>query len=78
MISIGANMNGCFVVDVIQDLANINALVNSFFNDEKKTTLWMNTPNPLLGGQVPNDMIFQRRTEKLRGFIETTLAGNRP
>lgn len=71
-------MNGCFVVDVIQDLANISALVNSFFKDEAKTTIWLNTPNPLLGGQVPNDMIFQRRTDKLRCFIENQLAGNHP
>lgn len=66
----------CFIVDVIQDLSNISALVNSFFNDEEKTTLWLNTPNPLLGGQFPTDMIFQGHTENLRGFIESQLAKN--
>ncbi len=71
-------MLSCFVVDVIQDLANISSLVNSFFNDEEKTTLWMNTRNHLLGDQIPYEMIFNRRTAKLRDFIQSQLSQNFP
>lgn len=63
----------CFIIDVIQDLANVSRLVNTYFNDEEKTTAWMNASNPLLGNQVPTDMIFARRTEKLKSFIEEQL-----
>lgn len=71
-------MFSCFVVDVIRDLQDISALVNTFFKDEEKTTLWLNTPNPLLGGQVPHHMIMQGRAAKLRLFIENQLEGNHP
>lgn len=70
------NQNEPFIITVIQDLSNISRLVNTFFQDEKKTTLWMNTENPLLGNQEPVNMIFSGRTEKLRIFIENSLEGN--
>ncbi len=41
-------MLGCYVIDTIRDLTDISELVNTFFNDEEKTTIWMNTANPLL------------------------------
>jgi hypothetical protein len=75
---LGVGMSSCFVVDVIRDLNDISALVNTFFKDEEKTTLWLNTPNPLLGGQIPHQMIMQRRTAKLRLFIENQLGGIHP
>jgi uncharacterized protein (DUF2384 family) len=67
-----------FVVDVLRDLHDISALVDTFFKNEEKTTLWLNTPNPLLGNQVPVEMIFKGRTEKLRNFIDGQLAQNFP
>lgn len=70
--------NEPFIITVIQDLSNISHLVNTHFNDEKKTTLWMNTENPLLGNQEPVEMIFKGRTEKLRKFIVSQLEGNLP
>ncbi len=71
-------MFSCFVVDVLRDLNDISALVNTFFKDEEKTTLWLNTPNPLLGNQIPHQMIMQGRTDKLRMFIKNQLEGNHP
>jgi len=67
-----------FIITVITDLSNVSQLVNTFFNDEKKTTVWMNTPNPLLGNQEPVEMIFAGRTEKLVNFIDSQLGGNLP
>ena len=67
-----------FIITVIQDLSNVSQLVNTFFKDEKKTTLWMNTSNPLLGDQEPIEMIFAGRTEKLIDFIINQLGGNLP
>jgi hypothetical protein len=65
-----------FIINIIQDMANISFLVNTYFNDEKKTTQWLNTENPLLGNQEPVQMIFAGRTEKLKNFIEQQLLGN--
>lgn len=67
-----------FIITVIQDLSNISHLVNTHFKDNEKTTLWMNTENPLLGNQEPVEMIFKGRTAKLRKFIESQLEGNMP
>ncbi len=67
-----------FIIQIIQDLANVSILVNSHFNDEKKTTQWLNSENPLLGNTSPADMIFQGRTEKLKLFIKNQLEGNHP
>lgn len=68
-------MHSCFDTSVNEDLVNITALVDTYFNNKKKTSLWMLTPNPLLGGQVPKEMIIQRRTNRLRRFIQTQLYG---
>lgn len=68
--------NEPFIITVIQDMANISALVNKFFKDEKKTTQWLNTKNPLLGDVEPIEMIFAGRTEKLRDFITNQLNEN--
>lgn len=70
--------NEPFIITVIQDLANISSLVNTFFKDNEKTTVWLNTENPLLGNQEPVEMIFKGRTSKLRKFIESQLEGNLP
>ena len=67
-----------FIITVIQDVAHVSSLVNTFFRDDKKTTQWLNTSNPLLGGQEPIEMIFKGRTEKLVDFINNQLEGNLP
>lgn len=59
-----------FIITVIQDLANVSALVNTHFKDKKKTSQWMNSENPLLGGKEPVEMIFKGRTKKLINFIK--------
>ncbi len=64
------------IIQAITDLANISQLINSHFDDEQKTTLWLNTENPLLGGQEPIEMILKGRAEKLQDFITTQLKGN--
>ena len=65
-----------FIITVIQDLANISALVNTHFQNNEKTTQWMNTENPLLDGKEPVEMIFSGRTEKLLEIINTNLKNN--
>ena len=63
---------------ILQDLTSISELVNSFFKDDAKTTLWLNTENPLLGNQKPINMVFLGRTKKLEVFIKNQLKGNTP
>lgn len=67
-----------FIITVIQDMSNVSRLVNTFFKDEKKTTQWLNTKNPLLGEQEPIEMIFKGRTDKLLKFIQNQIEGNSP
>lgn len=52
--------------------------VNSFFKNQSKTRVWMETENPGLGGVTPIDMIAMGRYQKLMDFIENCLEGNRP
>lgn len=51
-------------------------LVANFFHDETKTILWFSTPNPLLGGMSPKEMIRIGRFKKLLNFIQTALEEN--
>lgn len=54
-------------------------LVRSFFDgDRSKTRLWFTTPNPMLGGIKPNDLLGLGRHDKLLKFIRAQLAENRP
>jgi hypothetical protein len=53
-------------------------LVNSYFEDEKKTSEWFFTENPLLGGVSPDQMIKLGRFEKLKTFVKQQLEGNSP
>lgn len=59
-----------FVIQVITDLANVTNQVNSHFNDEKKTTQWLNSVNSLLKNKTPTELIFEGRIEELKIFIE--------
>jgi len=53
------------------------ALVVRFFNgDEEKIKAWFSTPNPLLGGISPIDMILWGDEDKLLDFIKRQLRGN--
>ena len=63
-------------MQTIMDLIEVSNMVNEFFKNEEKTTIWLNTINPLLGNQIPIDMILAGRTEKLKNFIETQLNEN--
>jgi hypothetical protein len=51
-------------------------LVGSFFQDQQRTMLWFQIPNPLLGGITPRDMIRIGRFKKLLNFIQTALDEN--
>ena len=52
-------------------------LVANHFKDEKKTVLWFQTPNPMLGNVSPREMIIAGRFRKLLKFIQTALEKNR-
>lgn len=47
-----------------------------FKGDKKKTDLWFDTKNPLLGNVSPNEMIRAGRRDKLISFIENQLSEN--
>ncbi len=51
-------------------------LVGSFFQDEQKTMLWFQIPNPLLGNISPKQMIKMGRFKKLLNFIQNALSEN--
>jgi uncharacterized protein (DUF2384 family) len=52
--------------------------VFEIFKDEVKTFLWFGTPNPMLGGCKPIDMVLRGREEKLIQFIEGCRRQNAP
>lgn len=57
--------------------AEAQSLVLAFFKgDEKKTTAWFCTPNPLLGGEEPLDLIRSWRADKVLEFVKTMLVQN--
>lgn len=51
-------------------------LVGGFFENETKTMLWLQTPNPLLSDLSPREMIRTGRFKKLLKLIRTALAEN--
>ena len=52
--------------------------VFKFFDEnEEKYFAWFETPNPLLGGVAPDEMIRCGRVRKLVDFINTSLGENR-
>lgn len=50
--------------------------VNSFFNDYKKSKVWMLAVNPLLGNVSPYSMVRLGRFDKLMTFIYTQIEEN--
>ena len=65
------------LVERIREWATALNLVANFFNDEHKTMLWFQLPNPLLGNMSPRDMIRVGRFNKLLKFIQTALDENK-
>jgi hypothetical protein len=53
----------------LENVANICNLVFQFFNDDVKTKLWFQTPNPMLGNVSPRDMIRLGRYNNLLRFV---------
>jgi hypothetical protein len=65
------------VLEWLQEIANICALVAEHFNgDIRKTALWFKTKNPFLGNISPRDMIRYGRYERLRRFVLEALSAN--
>jgi len=60
----------------ITQWANAINLVGSYFQDENKTMLWFQIPNPQLGGYAPRDLIRLGRFNKLMKFIQIALDEN--
>lgn len=62
------------VLERLTEIATICGLVAQFFQgDELKTALWFKTPNPLLGGMAPRDMVRLGRYQKLHRFVVAAL-----
>lgn len=57
----------------MEAIANICNLVFQFFDDDVKTKLWLQTPNPMLGYTTPRDMIRLGRYNKLLRFVTDAL-----
>jgi uncharacterized protein (DUF2384 family) len=64
------------VKERIVQWANAINLVGNYFQDEAKTMLWFQIPNPQLGGYSPRDLIRLGRFNKLMKFIQTALDEN--
>lgn len=63
--------------DRLREWANLFNLVAQFFKgDAVKTALWFKTPNPMLGGISPRDMIRFGRYQKLLKFILNAISQN--
>jgi len=67
----------------LENIANICNLVFQFFQDDVKTKLWLQTPNPMLGNVSPRDMLRFGRYSKLLRFVtqameEGGVSGERP
>ena len=58
------------------DYASIKSLLMTHFNDDDKAIKWLMTTNPLLGDQIPIQMIAAGRQDKLEKFIINALEGN--
>lgn len=57
----------------LENVANICNLVWAFFQDDVKTKLWLQTPNPMLGDVSPRDMIRFGRYKKLLRYVTQAL-----
>ncbi len=63
----------------LEGIAIICEVMAGYFNgDARKTALWFQVSNPMLGGVSPRDMIRYGRYKKLALFIRNALAGIHP
>lgn len=53
-------------------------LVQHFFCDMRKTKIWFEQGNPMLGGVRPIDMVLTGRADKLFKIIDNLLQENTP
>ncbi len=51
--------------------------LHSYFKDDVKIALWLETPNPALGRVRPLDMVAAGRIDKLLKFVESALEENK-
>lgn len=65
------------LLERMREWATALNFVANFFNDEQKTMLWFQLPNPLLGNMSPREMIRVGRFNKLFKFIQTALSENK-
>jgi uncharacterized protein (DUF2384 family) len=65
------------VLEHLENIANICNLVFEFFNDNVKTKVWLQTPNPMLGNMSPRDMIRFGRFAKLQRFVANAIVEGR-
>ena len=64
--------------DVYDEYWDIFNLVNGFYQDPVKTTMWMEQPNTMLGGVIPSNLIASGRGYKIREYIDNTNRGLHP
>jgi hypothetical protein len=57
----------------LENIANICNLVFQFFQDEVKTKLWLQTPNPMLGNVSPRTMLRLGRCTRLLQFVNQAM-----
>jgi hypothetical protein len=61
-----------------ENLASIYELVFQF-NDDMKARVWLRTPNPMLGGVSPRDVVRMGRYDRLLSFVTQAIEeGQRP
>ena len=54
----------------VAELASaLEFVAETFDGDKKKTSFWLNTPNPNFGGSTPKSLIIRGRYHKLLKFI---------
>lgn len=62
------------MLERLEEIASICNQVATFFDgNREKTALWFRTPNPMLGGVSPRDMLRFGRYDKLRRFVVSAI-----
>ena len=61
----------------VMEIVEIVKEVGDFFEwNIAKTSIWMNTPNPMFGELIPMSLILLGRGHKVKQFIEAAREGN--
>jgi uncharacterized protein (DUF2384 family) len=63
---------------IAPEFNRIHTIVWDFFGEDKKTDIWFETPNPLLGDISPAQMLMLGRGEKLLKIVQNWMEGNMP